>query len=137
MCPVDEGGRRGKELLIGGRHPRPGQRAGVVDLLPALTVTPRMQHAARPKRLPEFGILRVIVGLGLLLGIEVVEVAEELVEPMHGRQVSVVVAQVVLAELACGVALHLEQVGDRRRPVGDALRRTGMPMVSNPVRNGC
>ena len=122
--PVDERGRRGKELLIGGRHPLPGQRAGILDLLPALAVTPRMEHAARPELLPEFGILRIVVGLGLLLGIEVVEIAEELVEPVHGRQVLVAVAQVVLAELAGGVALRLEQVGDGRRPVGDALRRT-------------
>ena len=36
--------------------------------------------------------------------VEVVEVAEELVEAVHGRQELVAVAQVVLAELAGGVA---------------------------------
>jgi hypothetical protein len=70
VCTVDEGGRRGKELLIGGRHPCPGQRTGVFDLLPALAVTPPMQHTARPELLSEFGILWIILGLGLLLGIE-------------------------------------------------------------------
>ena len=117
-------GRRGEDLLDRRSASRSGERAGVFDRLPALAVTPRMQHAARPELLPELGILRIVVGLGLLLGIEVVEIAEELVEPVHGRQVLVAVAEVVLAELAGGVALRLEQVGNRRRPVGDALRRT-------------
>ncbi len=81
-----------------------------------------MEHAARPVLLPELRVLRVVVGLRLLLGVQVVEVAEELVEPVHGRQVRVAVAQVVLAELAGGVALLLEQVGDGGRPVRYALR---------------
>ena len=52
--------------------------------------------------------------LRLLLGVEVVEVAEELVEAVDGRQELVQVAEVVLAELAGGVAERLEQLGDRR-----------------------
>ena len=51
--------------------------------------------------------------LGLLLGVEVVEAPEELVEPVAGRQVLVLVAEVVLAELAGGVAEGLEQLRDR------------------------
>ena len=77
----------------------PGERAGVLDLLPALAVAPRVQHAARAVLLPELGVLRVVVGLRLLLGVQVVEVAEELVEAVHRRQVRVAVAEVVLAEL--------------------------------------
>ena len=42
--------------------------------------------------------------LGLLLGVEVVEVAEELVEAVGRRKILVAVAEVVLAELAGGVA---------------------------------
>ena len=38
--------------------------------------------------------------LRLLLGVQVIEVAEELVEAMIGRQELVLVAEVVLAELA-------------------------------------
>jgi hypothetical protein len=72
----------------------------------------------------ELGVLRVVVGLRLFLGVEVVEVAEELVEAVDGGQVLVAVAQVVLAELAAHVALFLEQVGNGRRPVGDAVIRT-------------
>ena len=51
--------------------------------------------------------------LRLLLGVEVVEVAEELVEAVHRRQELVLVAEVVLAELAGGVAERLERLGDR------------------------
>ena len=76
-----------------------------------------MDHAARAEVLAEVRELllgRVVVLLGLLLGVEVVEVAEELVEAVHGRQELVLVAEVVLAELAGGVALRLERGGDRR-----------------------
>ena len=52
--------------------------------------------------------------LRLLLGVEVVQVAEELVEPVHGRQELVAVAEVVLAELAGRVAERLEQLRDGR-----------------------
>jgi hypothetical protein len=43
----------------------------------------------------------------------VVEVAEELVEPVDRRQVLVEVSEVVLAELAGGIAERLEQLGER------------------------
>ena len=48
------------------------------------------------------------------LGVQVVQVAVELVEPVNGRQELVAVAEVVLAELAGGVAERLEQLGDGR-----------------------
>ena len=50
----------------------------------------------------------------LFLGVEVVQVAVEFVEPVNGRQELVAVAEVVLAELAGGVSERLEQLGDRR-----------------------
>src|SRR5215471_18708307 len=43
-----------------------------------------------------------------------VEIAEELVEAVHGGQELVAVADVVLAELAGRIALRLEQLGQRR-----------------------
>ncbi|MNL26341.1 hypothetical protein D3C87_1478610 [compost metagenome] len=43
-----------------------------------------------------------------------IQVAEELVETVVGRQVLVAVTQVVLAELPGGVAQRLEQLGDGR-----------------------
>jgi hypothetical protein len=57
---------------------------------------------------------RVVVHLRLFLGVEVVEVAEELVEAVHGGQEPVLVAQVILAELAGRVPVVLEQLGDGR-----------------------
>ena len=58
--------------------------------------------------------LRIVRLLGLLLGVEVVQVAEELVEAVHGGQVFIAVAEMVLAELPGGVALRLERRRDRR-----------------------
>ena len=43
-----------------------------------------------------------------------IEVAEELVEAVHGRQEFVAVAEMVLAKLAADIALRLEQFGDGR-----------------------
>ena len=51
--------------------------------------------------------------LGLVFGVQVIQAAVEFVEAMRGRQVLVAITEVVLAELACHVALSLEQVGDR------------------------
>jgi hypothetical protein len=55
--------------------------------------------------------------LRLLLGVEVVEIAEELIEAVHRRQEFVAVAEMVLAELAGGVAERFQRLGD-----GDVLR---------------
>ncbi len=65
-----------------------------------------------------------------------VEVAEKLVEAMHRRQVRVAVAEVVLAKLAGDVALLLQQIGNRRRPVRNALRRTGHADGQQPGAEG-
>ena len=59
------------------------------------------QCLAQQRRFFSGGIVRV---LGFFLGVEVVQVAEELVEPVRGRQVLVQVAEVVLAELAGRIA---------------------------------
>jgi hypothetical protein len=56
----------------------------------------------------------VVRGLRVLLGVQVVEVAEELVEPVHRREELVPVAEVVLTELPGRVAEGLQQLGDRR-----------------------
>jgi len=47
--------------------------------------------------------------LRLVLGVEVIEVAKEHVEAVHGRQELVAVAEMVLAELSGHVAERLEQ----------------------------
>ena len=54
----------------------------------------------------ELGILRIEIAFRLFLGIQVIEVAEEFVEAVIGRQMLVVVTEMVLAKLAGGVALR-------------------------------
>ena len=58
----------------------------VVVLDPA--VGPGVEDAARTVLLLEGGILRAEVGLRLLLGVQVVEVPEELLEAVHRRKVA-------------------------------------------------
>ena len=111
-------GRR-DELLVAGLHPLPGQGPGVLDLLATLAVRPAVQHAAGPVLLLELGEVlrvRIVHFLGFLLGVQVIQVAEELVEAVHGRQVLVAITEVVLAELAGAIAERLERLGD-----GDVL----------------
>src|SRR5271155_2466231 len=59
-------------------------------------------------------VLGIVAKLGFFFGIEVVEVAEELIEPVDGGKVFVAVSQMVLAELAGGVAERLQELGDGR-----------------------
>ena len=66
-----------------------------------------MDDAARAELLLELRVLRVVGMLWLLLRVQVVEVAEEFVEPVIGRQHLVAVTEVVLAELAGHVTLRL------------------------------
>ena len=83
------------------------------------------------------GVLRVVRIFRLLHRVQMIEIAVELIEPVDGGQVGVAVAEMVLADLAGGVAVGLEQTGDGRLPVLNARRGTGKPTLNNPVRNGC
>ena len=78
------------------------------------------------------GSLRVVGVLRLLLGVEVVEVAEELLEAVVGRQHLVAVAEVVLAELAGDVAERAQQPGDGRVLDLHALGRAGQADLGQP-----
>lgn len=114
--------RRGGGFVVDRLHPLLGQRTGIVDL----AVGRGPQHAARRAGFDESGVvLRVVWPFRLLLGVEVVEIAEELVEAVLGRQVFVAVAEVVLAELAGGVAERLQRLRDRHVAVLQSDRRTG------------
>ncbi len=116
------------DLVVDRLHPLLRQRAGVLDLLPAdpaeapvlgrvvLIRRPRVDDAARAETLAETRevvVRRPVRLLRLLFRIQVVQVAEELVEAVHGRQVLVHVAEVVLAELPRRVAERLQELGDR------------------------
>ncbi len=111
---LDELQARREELLVHRLHALPGQRTGVLDLLRAVRVGPAVQDAARAELLLELGILRIVRILRLLFRVQVVEVAEELVEAVRRRQELVAVAEMVLAELAGDVAERLQDVGDGR-----------------------
>ena len=52
--------------------------------------------------------------LWLVLGIEMVEIAEEPIEAVYGRQELVAVAEMVLAELSGRISLRLQKFGDSR-----------------------
>ena len=52
--------------------------------------------------------------LRLVLGVEVIEVAKEFIEAVNGWQELVPVAEMVLAELAGGIALRFQELGDGR-----------------------
>ena len=69
---------------------------------------------ARAEFLLELGSLRVVGILRLFLGVEVIEIAEELIEAVGRREELVLVSQVVLAELPGRVAEVLHEVGDAR-----------------------
>ena len=93
----DEIDGRGQEFLVDGFHSLGVQRAGVLDdlladlaelLIDSFVVHVgglAFEHAARPEPLAESRVLRIVGGLRGLLGVEVIQVAEELVEPVHSR----------------------------------------------------
>src|SRR5687768_13976221 len=62
---------------------------------------------------------------GSSLRVQVIEIAPEFVEAVHRRQMLVAITEVVLAELAGGVALRLEQSRDRRIARLPAFLRAG------------
>ena len=71
-----------------------------------------MQDSARSELREEGGILRIVLVLRLLLGVQMIEVAQEFVEAVQRRQKLVLVTEMVLAELPGGIALRLEQRRD-------------------------
>ena len=89
-----------------------------------------MEHVARADLVLQ--LRRVVAMERVLHRVEVIEVAEELVEAMHRRQELVAVAQVVLAELAGGIAQRLEGRGDRRRLGRHADRRARLADGRHP-----
>ena len=117
---ADEADGRVGRLVIHRLHPLLRERPRVHYALGPIWVRPAMDHAPRAellrKGLPvgHDHVARVVLVLRLLLGVQVVQVAEELVEAVVGGQHLVLVAQVILAELPGGVAEILEDHRDRR-----------------------
>src|SRR6201999_1125195 len=80
---------------------------------------------ARAKLGEVTGVLGIVGQLRLLLRVQMVKIAEELIEAVHGRQRLVAIADMVLAELPRGIAEILEQAADRGIELAHAHRRTG------------
>src|SRR4030095_9873236 len=111
-CAVDEVARSLKELLVCSLHALLVEGAGVGAVLLAPLAESRIfawrldgrrrapEHAARAEAQLELCALRVVRVLRLVLGVEVVEIAEELVEAVHGGEELVAVPEMILAALS-------------------------------------
>ena len=142
--PVDEVGTARGDVIVDRPHPLDRQRPGILDPLPADGAEarvhggiidfggPGMQHAARAELRPERRVLRIVALFRLLLGVQVVQIAVEFVEAVHGRQELVAVAEVVLAELAGRVAKRFEQFGDGRVLFLEPDLGAGQPDLGQP-----
>ena len=95
-----------------------------------------LHDAARAEALLELRVLRVVGVLRLLLGVEVIQVAKELVKAVRRGQEFVLVAEVVLAELSGHIAERLEQLGDGRVFFLQTESAPGRPTLVRPVRMG-
>ena len=145
---IDEVERRPEEFLVNGLHALPGERTGVLDRLLAdlaelvvdggivLVGRLALQHAAWSELLAELRVLRIVRVFRLFLGVEVIEVAEELVEAVHGRKMLVAVTEMVLAKLTGGIAEILHELRDRRVLGAEPQGRPGIPTLVRPVRIG-
>ena len=119
---VDELQGEVADLVVHRLHPLRIERAGVLDLLladlaPARHLgrvvgvgRPAVDHVARADFVQQ--VLRIVGMRRVFHRIEVIEVAEEFVEAVDGGQELIAIAEVVLAELAGGVALRFERGGD-------------------------
>jgi hypothetical protein len=89
--PPDEVDR----FIVDGLHPRLVRRPGILDLAVSdALVTPRIVSLQK-----FLVVLRPVRRFRFLICVEVVKVAEELVEAVVGRQVFVAVTQMVVPEL--------------------------------------
>ncbi len=107
--------------------PKRGSSPGV-----SVAVATHLHDAARTELRLECRILRIVGMFRFVLGIQVIEVAEEFVEAVHGRQELVAVAEMVLAELSGRIALRFEQFGDGRIFSGQAFLGRGQPDLQQP-----
>jgi hypothetical protein len=126
-----------RDIVVDRFHALLGQRPGIADGLLADPTKPRVHrrvvgvgglgihHAARTEPLTKVRKIprvRIIRQFRLLLGVEVIQIAVELVEAVRRRQEFVAVAEVVLAELCItgqhGLRTGMTKVGLPAAPVG-------------------
>ena len=101
---VDKVNRGRDEFLVDRFHALPGKGPGILAFLFAPRAKARVvargvgrgrdtfQNTARTKLRLEGGGVRIIGMLGFLLGVQVIEIAEELVETVYGGQELVAVS---------------------------------------------
>ncbi len=142
---VVDGGGGG--LVVDSLHPLLGESASVFDGLFANFAEARidgrvvhvggfaLEHAARAELGSVSRVLRIVGQLGFFLGVEVIEIAEELVEAVDGRQSLVAIADVVLAELSRSVSEVLKQAADRRIELAHPHRRAREAHLGQPRAN--
>ena len=102
-------------------HALASHGAGIFNL----AVGRRFDDAAWAELLLELRIFRVVVGFRFFFRVQVIEVTEELVEAVLGRQVLVLIAQMVFAELSRHVTLLFEQITDGGGPIRNAVGGSG------------
>ena len=122
--------------MIGGHVGKRRQRAFVDD--PLLADLAPARHDGRVIRVGGIAmhqvaravfvdpVLRIVEPIRIRHRVEVIEVAEKFIEAVHGRQIFVEVAEMVLAELPGSVAERFEHGGERHRLLREADVRTGL-----------
>jgi hypothetical protein len=133
------------EFVVNCAHALYGQRAGVLDFLRThfskyrvdrgviFVSSPTVNDAARQKKRSEPWVFRIIGVFWLLFGVQVVQIAEELIKTVDTRQKLIAVAQMVLAELGGRVSQGLQDLGHGRvfeaqshiRPGSTHFRKAG------------
>ena len=98
-------------LLVDCFHALLGEGAGVDDCLSAFAIREAMKDPARAELFLEFRILGVIREFRFFFGVQVIKIAEEFIEPVHGRKELVPIAEMVLAELSGRIPERLQQFG--------------------------
>ena len=100
---IDEVERLGHDLIVKCLHPLGRQWPFVFGR----TIGGPGDHSARIKLLAELGISRTVWIFEVFVTVQVIEIAEILVETMTMWQMIFEVAQVILTKLSCGVTLRL------------------------------
>ena len=124
---VDELLGRTEKFLVNCRHSFDGQGTGVFYPLSAIGIGPGMDDSARTIFFLELRVLRIKIAFGLFFGVEVIQVSKEFIEAVVGRQMLVMIPEMIFAELARGVALSLHNVRNRRHPICNAMWVAGHP----------
>ena len=106
---VEEIERFRHDLIVERLHSLRGQRAFVLRR----TIGSAGNNSTRVELLAELRISRAIGIFKVFIAVEMVEVAEVLVEAMPVRQVLFQIAKMILAKLSSGVALCLQDLGER------------------------